>query len=310
MTADRFRRPVRIAAGMIFDSKMRKRYVDKLRNRTEGVESAVPCKVCGSAKTVTKSVTYVPKDATLDVVVCRSCGHVAAPDNFKDYSKFTSAKQLGNTPRVGSEDKPGREYFMAEMAIEAMGKKDLSVLVCGPGRSIDYRRIASLDQVKKVAIADLMKFFDDAEWVDLNAPIKEQFDIVICCEVVEHFTDPPNDFKKTLGYLNDEGMLVCSTNIYDGGKLEKQSYLFIRGHTSYYTPRALAHIAKENGAFVDFRLPTVATTDAGGPRKRYVVFTRSQQTAQDLAVYFGSHQFAPSEPNPKRATKVPAKAKG
>ena len=144
---------------------------------------------------------------------------------------------------------------MAEMAIESLGKNDLTVLVCGPGRSIDYRRIAAHDKVKKVAIADLMKFYDDAEWVDLNAPIKERFDIVICCEVIEHFTDPPSDFKKTLGYVNGDGMLVCSTNIYDGGNLEKQSYLFIRGHTSYYTPKALAHIADENGVYVDSGCP-------------------------------------------------------
>ncbi|MET9023644.1 methyltransferase domain-containing protein [Actinopolymorpha sp. NPDC004070] len=309
MMPHNLRRPVRIATRMIFDPPMRKRYIAKLRNMGRNAGSGVPCKVCASANTVSKSVTYLPKNATLEVVVCRSCGHVAAPDNFKDYSKFTSAKQLGNTPRVGSEGKPGREYFMAEMAIEALGREDLSVLVCGPGRSIDYRRIAGLKQVKKVAIADLMKFFDDAEWVDLNSPVTAKFDIVICCEVVEHFTDPPNDFKKTLSYVEDEGVLVCSTNIYDGGNLEKQSYLFIRGHTSYYTPQALAHIARENDMFVDFRLPEVATTDAGGPRKRYLIFSRSQQAMQGLAVYFGSHQFAPSEANPRRADKAAAKVK-
>jgi SAM-dependent methyltransferase len=191
---------------------------------------------------------------------------------------------------------------MAKMAIESLGRNDLSVLVCGPGRSIDYRWIARLGKVKKVAIADLVKLFDDAEWVDLNAPIQQRFDIVICCEVVEHFTDPANDFKKTLGYVNDDGMVVCSTNIYDGGKLENHSYLFIRGHTSYYTPKALAHIANDNDMHVDFRLPELAM-NAGGPRKRYVIFTRSQQTLQNLAIYFGSHLFAPSEPNPQPATR-------
>lgn len=292
MMPQRLQRPARIAVGM-FNPVMRKRYLDKLRNRTKIVDSGSPCKVCGSRKTVTKQLTYVPRNVTLDITVCRPCGHVGAPDNFKDYASFTSPKQLGNTPRVGSEKKPGREYFMAKMAIEALGKDDVSVLVCGPGRSVDYRRIATLGKVKKLAIADLMKFYDDAEWVDLNAPIAEQFDIVICCEVIEHFTDPPNDFRKTLGYVNDDGMVVCSTNIYDGGNLAKHRYLFSLGHTSYYTPTALAHIAKDNGVYVDFRLPEVATKL--GLRKRYVIFTRSQQTLQNLAVYFGSHPFAPSE---------------
>jgi hypothetical protein len=301
MMPQRLQRPARIAVGM-FNPTMRSRYLKMLRNQTGDTGSGGACKVCGSGKTVPKKVTFAPKDVTLDVTVCRSCGHVAAPGNFKDYSKFTSTTQLGNTPRVGSEEKPGREYFMAEMAIESLGKDDLTVLVCGPGRSIDYRRIAAHDKVKKVAIADLMKFYDDAEWVDLNAPIKERFDIVICCEVIEHFTDPPSDFKKTLGYVNGDGMLVCSTNIYDGGNLEKQRYLFIRGHTSYYTPKALAHIADENGVYVDFRLPKVATTSAGGPRKRYVIFGRSQRSLQNLAVYFGSHPYAPSEESPKPGT--------
>lgn len=262
------------------------------------------CYACGSKKVAWETVSHARLDKTQSVLMCRRCEHIAAPANVKDYSKFTSLTQLGNTPRVGSDEAPGREYHMAKMAAEIMGRGELTVLICGPGRSVDYRWIAKLKNVRKVAVADLMKLVDDVEWVDLNSPVSERFDIVIACEVVEHFTDPPNDFAKTLSYVKDDGLVVCSTNINSGRDANNHDYLFIKGHTSYYSPKALAHIARKNGVYVDFRLPEVATTKAGGPRKRYVLFTPSVDRQQEISVYFGRHLFAPSEKNPQPALKV------
>jgi hypothetical protein len=93
--------------------------------------------------------------------------------------------------------------------------------------------------------------------------------------------------------LKPDGLLVCSTNVYDGGNLNRHKYLFIKGHTSYYSPEALLHLARRNKVFVDFRLPAVSSRL--GPRKRYVLFSKSVTRMQDVAAYFGSHAYAPSE---------------
>ncbi|WP_283134155.1 class I SAM-dependent methyltransferase [Rhizohabitans arisaemae] len=183
---------------------------------------------------------------------------------------------------------------MARMAVEIMGGSELSVLVYGPGRSLDYRHIGALDKVRRAAVGDLMKLVEDADWVDLAAPVTDRFDLLIACEVVEHFTDPPADFAQLFSHVTDDGLVVCSTNIYDGTDLKKHDYVFIKGHTSYYSPRSIARIAKENGFYIDFRVPLAATTTVG-PRKRYVLFSRSIERMQDVALYFGRNLYAPSE---------------
>ena len=89
-------------------------------------------------------------------------------------------------------------------------------------------------------------------------------------------------------------MLVCSTNVYDGGDLSKQRYVFLNGHTSYYSADSLARLAEGNGFHVDFRVRLVATV-YGGKRKRYVLFTASAAVMESTARYFGAHEYAPSE---------------
>ena len=89
-------------------------------------------------------------------------------------------------------------------------------------------------------------------------------------------------------------LLVCSTNIYDGGNLSRHKYIHYRGHASYYSPAALRSIARRNHVLLDFRLPHAATGYAG-PRKRYVLMSRSRIVMDAVADYFGSHMFGPSE---------------
>ena len=89
-------------------------------------------------------------------------------------------------------------------------------------------------------------------------------------------------------------MVVRPTNIYDGRNVANHTYLYSRGHVSYYGPRAIREIARRSRMLYDFRLPAIVTGTAG-PRKRYVLFTRSAKNMQQVVEYFGSHTYAPSE---------------
>ena len=53
-------------------------------------------------------------------------------------------------------------------------------------------------------------------------------------------------------------------------------------------------MAAANDVHVDVRIPLVATGFAG-PRKRYLLFTRSQAVMDAIARYFSTREFAPSE---------------
>jgi SAM-dependent methyltransferase len=212
-----------------------------------------------------------------------------------DYRVLEHVEDMKNDARTGRLERPGREFYMAQMAIDILGRGDLETLIYGAGRSLDNRHVATLQQVRHVAIADVMRVRDDAEFIDANLPAPRRFDIVVASEVIEHFLDPVADLAALFDFVEPEGLLVCSTNLYDGRRLSTQSYIFLPGHTSYWSEDSLRRVAAANGMLVDFRIPLVAT-GYGGPRKRYVLFTRSRAITDSIGRYFSTREYAPSDP--------------
>ncbi|MCW2829343.1 MAG: hypothetical protein JWP31_35 [Aeromicrobium sp.] len=253
---------------------------------------STPCLVCGSRRT---HVTTVPrKRRTHEIRVCERCSYLSNFDNTVDYTKFESVESFKLTPRVGTADHRGREYFMAEMGVDILRRDGLQVMVFGAGRSLDYVHIGQLPQVDRVVMSDVVELTTEADFVNILTGTDERFDLIIACEVVEHFADPVTEFARLFELLTPDGLLVCSTNIYDGGNFAKHTYLYLRGHLSYYSEQAIAHIAKKGGMRHDLRTPAIAQGKVG-PRKRYVLFTRSDHNVRHTADYFADRPFAPSE---------------
>jgi SAM-dependent methyltransferase len=282
-----------------------RRWVAAFRRRATGSPQPPPqggagkrakgaCRVCHGQRVRSRTVSHVKFDRELKVRICRDCGHVGIPGNRHDYTQTRSTDELGLAPRVGTEDVPGREFGMAQLAVDVLGRRGLSVLVYGAGRSVDNKHIARLEPVSRVAIGDVFKARDDAEFVDVSKPARERFDVVIASEVIEHFVDPRKEFRRLFSYVADDGLLVCSTNLYDGGNLNKQAYIWGRGHVSYYSPEALRILARLGGFQLDLRVPYAAAAGVG-PRKRYVLLSRSADVMERIVHYFGRHQYAPSE---------------
>jgi len=263
-------------------------------------EPAYRCLVCGSARNRAYAVD-LPK-RQFAVWVCQRCRYVSNPENTVDYTAFESVASFSLTPRVGTAERPGREYHMAAMASEILGRKKLDVMVFGAGRSLDYQHIAVLSTVRRVVMADVVDLRGEADFVNITEGTSQRFDLIIACEVVEHFTDPRTEFARLFRLLNPNGLLVCSTNIYDEGHPKKHSYLYLRGHTSYYSPGAIAAIARQNKMLFDFRMPRYGEPFAVfGRRKRYVLFTKSTDNLLRVAQYFGAHAYAPAEEVPRRS---------
>lgn len=189
---------------------------------------------------------------------------------------------------------------MIEMGLEMLGRPEADVLIYAPGRSVDFVHAAKLPGVREVAVGDVVNVYDtpdgpsNSAFVDVRSHTGRRFDLVVASEVVERFTRPHHDFATLFRLVAADGLAVCSTNIYDGGDLSRHNYLFVKGHASYYTPASIERLARAHGMYVDFRLPIAATTYAG-PRKRYVLFTRSVDRLMGVARYFGDHVHAPSE---------------
>jgi Methyltransferase domain len=260
------------------------------------------CLVCGSSDTRLREVVR-PK-RTYQVRICQNCRYVSNFDNTVDYTKFQSVERFGLTARVGTAEQPGREYHMAVMGAEILRRKKLRVLVFGAGRSLDYQHIAKLPAVERVVMSDVVDLRGEVDFINITKGTSQRFDLIIACEVVEHFTDPRMEFPRLFNLLTKNGLLVCSTNIHDRGSLAKQAYLFLRGHVSYYSPESIAEIARRSRMRFDFRLPTLGLSPKGR-RKRYVLFSRSAANMASVAQYFGRHPFAPAEVQ-KVPEKVPA----
>jgi hypothetical protein len=230
---------------------------------------------------------------------------VRAPGNTHEFTATGDfAVASDNLPeskhgRAGTDAKPGREYFMARAAheiLECAGLEAKNIQVFGAGLSRDHAHIAREYPRAQVCVCDLANFQKAGNFVGMDDP--RRFDIMIACEVVEHFTDLPANFITLLSKLSTNGLAVLSTNIADGTPLADLEYPYIPGHTAYYSGRAMKMLAhRVDPAFhVDFRLPQAATAQLG-LRKRYIFVYRDPRIASGIAEYFSLHAFAPSEPS-------------
>ncbi|MGD9961478.1 class I SAM-dependent methyltransferase [Nocardioides sp.] len=264
-----------------------------LRRRTSG-DGTTACLICGSRRLTSKRLTYA-RDRKLSalVVVCGACGYNHLPEHVPSrYRSKTDMEELPNGhPRLGTRETPGREFHMSKMGLDILGGRNRRVLMYGAGRSLDNHHIAALPEVSTVAISDIMKVRDDAEFIDANDPPRRAFDVVVASEVIEHFRNPHEDFARLLRLVSRKGLLVCGTNIHDGGMLTRDRYIYYPDHTSYYSPRALRLVARRAGVRLDFRSPLVGQRS----RKRYVLMSRSSRVMDDVADYFGREPYAPSE---------------
>jgi len=156
-----------------------------------------PCKVCGSTDVHRRRVTYVRNpDLVARTLRCRDCGyiHIVRSQESIWKERDVSTVRPSRSSRIGTRERAGREFHMAKMAVDMLGRDGVSVLVYGAGTNLDYLHIEKLPEVSRVAIGDIMRGRDDADFVDLTQPAGQQFDIVIASEVVEHFRQPRQDY--------------------------------------------------------------------------------------------------------------------
>lgn len=225
---------------------------------------------------------------------CSGCGLLRFPENVADFVAVSSTgmeRELRNLRNANSE-RPGREFRMAQMGIEILDRPDAAVTFFGAGVNTDWQWLQRSYPQSRTTLVDLenLQAVPNFEAISDARPA----DIVIASEVIEHFGEPVAHFQSLLRLLKDDGILICSSNIYDGTDIRRHMYPFVPGHVVYWTPLALIQVAASARCFVDFRVPEIALT-RGGPRKKYILFYRHAETAFRVSLYFGTRMFAPSE---------------
>ena len=81
--------------------------------------------------------------------------------------------------------------------------------------------------------------------------LKEKYDYIVCCEVMEHFYNPYIEFKKLKNLLHENGRLYCKTELLkENTDFESWYYKNDLTHVFFYTERSILWI-KNNFYFKD-----------------------------------------------------------
>jgi len=96
--------------------------------------------------------------------------------------------------------------------------------------------------------------------------LSERYHFVICCEVIEHFHQPAEEFKLLRSLLLPGGSLFCMTELYDE-KIDFKNWYYKNDptHVFFYHHRALRWIEKEynfNSLHLEKRLIQLETPPA------------------------------------------------
>lgn len=258
-------------------------------------QDADPCVICGHAieaiEVTCRVQPFVGK--TQAGLFCALCGMLRFPGNTGDFTiNATGFEGDLRNLRNGNDERPGREFHMAQMGLEILNRPDITVTFFGAGLNTDWKWVQTVHPQVKTKLVDLenLQGLEHFESIQDGTPA----DIVIASEVIEHFEEPVEHFQSLFRLVKEDGILICSTNVFDGTDISQHMYPFIPGHVAYWTPMALLKVAASAGFFIDFRTPEIGL-NRGGPRKKYILFYRNAETAYRVALYFGTHMLAPSE---------------
>ena len=256
------------------------------------------CLLCGSDSVISQNIickTGTYKNVSKNFDICPQCSFIRVAGNVTTYMEQLASNEQEQrycVLRNAGSGKHGREYFMATMCMEIFGKRNCSITFFGAGLNTDYRAIEEQFSEVQTKLADLenLQNASNFEHISNTSPS----DIVIACEVLEHFNNPTLDMPRLINTMKPNGLICTSTNVYDGSSIAMHEYPFVEGHCAYWSPLALAYAAEKHNCHVDFRLPYIALR-RGGPRKRYIFFFKDPLIGTKIKLYFGSHALAPSE---------------
>ena len=228
------------------------------------------------------------------------CGHVANPGNGHDYSQYETVGDIPIEAAASAPpDRKGREFVHGRDGhATILGRTDLDVLVYSAGRSLDnHAHRGTLPSVRSVAISDVIRLRDDAEFFDSGEPATRRFPVVIASEVIEHFLEPRDGLRAAVrvrGARRAAGLL--DERVRRRRPAQAVVHLHARPHLATTRRRHWRCSATANGWLVDLRVPLVAT-GYGGPRKRYVALHRfAWPSSTSIQAYFQDREYAPSDP--------------
>lgn len=216
------------------DIKNKAEHKNKIKNKVEIenkdsiITKNIKCSLCMANALPFK--TFKVKKYYL----CQNCGAVLLGHDYYLSAEAEKARYLAHQNNVND---AGYQKFVAPIvnAVKAgFGCADKGLdFGCGPGPVISK---LLKDEDYDIRLYDPL-FCNDAE------ALCSVYDYIVCCEVIEHFAKPAEEFNKLRSLLKDGGKLFCMTYIYDSSiDFDNWHYKNDTTHIIFYSIKTLEWI--------------------------------------------------------------------
>jgi hypothetical protein len=93
---------------------------------------------------------------------------------------------------------------------------------------------------------DILQY--DPCFIDNIALLNKEYDYIVCCEVIEHFHKPGDEFELLRNLLKASGALICMTHLYSGNTdFKSWYYKNDPTHVFFYHQETTKYIADNYG---------------------------------------------------------------
>ncbi|HQX04654.1 MAG TPA: class I SAM-dependent methyltransferase [Flavobacterium sp.] len=94
----------------------------------------------------------------------------------------------------------------------------------------------------------------DPFFADNSETLKQKYDYIACCEVIEHFHHPKKEFELLFNLLKPGGKLYCKTDLFSESKnFDSWGYKNDPTHVFFYHPKTMTWI-QENIGFSNVKI--------------------------------------------------------
>ncbi len=204
------------------------------------------CRIClGEVK---KRIAY-----KRHFVECGSCGFIYTGD----FPAFVANIGAGMSGSWGSADSGGeREDYLVRFLYRELHKE--SFLLYGVGSTLAFPVLLSEGfdvygcDVSESVIEYRQKEYGKERFFHVHKLMEtnKKYDVIVACEVIEHFNRPMESIKDIVNSLGTNGIFCGTTNLFPGGRIEDGQtigYMSLRNHVAYWSERSLSHILDKFG---------------------------------------------------------------
>ncbi|MGY5851173.1 class I SAM-dependent methyltransferase [Salegentibacter sp. F14] len=172
-------------------------------------------------------------------VCCSNCESILLLPEY--YIPENAEKQRYLTHNNDIED-PRYQQFVSPITSRVL--RDFSLIHKG----LDYGCGTGPVVASELAKKDFSVALYDPFFHPDKSALKNTYDFIICCEVMEHFYQPEMEFRELSGILNPAGKLYCKTSLFSRDiTFDSWYYKDDPTHVFFYTEKSLFWIRDNLG---------------------------------------------------------------